>query len=82
MKKKCLIVASGFMLTLMIVFLSGCTSTTTLGGILQSQQEGIWVTGTGEVTVVPDFASISLGIESQEASVAAAQVKATEVMFR
>jgi len=80
MKKKYLIVASGVMLALMMVFLSGCTSTTTLGGILQSQQEGIWVTGTGKVTVVPDVASISLGIESQEASVAAAQVKAAEVM--
>jgi len=66
-----------------MVFLLGCTKTpATLGGILQSQQEGIWVTGTGEVSVVPDIANLSLGIEAQEASVAPAQTKATEAMNR
>lgn len=79
MKKKHLM-ATGFILALMMVFLSGCTSTTTLDGIFQSQQEGIWVTGTGKVAVVPDVANVSLGIESQEATVAAAQSKATEAM--
>jgi len=80
MKDKCLVVSVMFMLALTVIFLSGCAQPVTLGGILQSQQEGIWVTGTGKVAVVPDIANISLGIESQEASVAAAQANAAEVM--
>lgn len=45
-----------------------------------SQQAGIWVSGTGEVTVTPDIATLRLGIEAQEASVAEAQAKASEAM--
>ena len=78
--KKLVRVASGFMLALMIVFLPGCTSTTTLGGILQSQQEGIWVTGTGEVNAAPDIAILQLGISAQRASVAEAQAEAATAM--
>ena len=47
---------------------------------LSSQQEGIWVSGTGEVTVTPDIAILRLGIVAQEASVAEAQTKASEAM--
>jgi len=82
MKKKRLIVAAGFTLALTIIFLSGCAQPVTLGGLIQGQQEGIWVNGVGKVTVVPDIASISLGIVSQESSVAAAQSKAAETMNR
>ena len=49
---------------------------------LNSQQEGIWVTGEGKVSVVPDIANLQLGIEAQEASVAAAQSQAAEAMDR
>jgi len=45
-----------------------------------SQQEGIWVTGEGKMSVTPDIASLNLGVESQEATVAAAQAKAAEAM--
>lgn len=45
-----------------------------------NQQEGIWVSGTGEVTVTPDIATLRLGIQAQEASVAEAQTKASEAM--
>ncbi len=45
-----------------------------------SQQAGVWVSGTGEVTVTPDIATLRLGIEVQEASVAEAQAKASEAM--
>ena len=71
-------------LVLTMVFLSGCTKTATpsLGGIFSTQQEGIWVTGTGKVSVVPDIATLRLGIEAQEVSVAEAQSKATEAMNR
>ena len=49
---------------------------------LSSQQEGIWVSGRGEVAAVPDLATLRLGIEAQEASVAEAQARAAEAMDR
>jgi len=44
------------------------------------QPQGIWVSGTGEITVVPDIATIRLGIVAQEATVAEAQSRASEAM--
>lgn len=74
----------GLALMIIMVFLSSCTtdSTPNLGGIFSTQQEGVWVSGTGKVTVVPDIATLRLGIQSQEMSVAAAQSNATEAMNR
>ena len=82
--KKSWFLVIGLALVLTTVLLGGCTPTTTptLGGIFSTQQEGIWVSGTGKVTVVPDVATLRLGIEAQEASVAEAQSKATEAMNR
>jgi len=46
-------------------------------GIIWSQQDtGIWVNGTGTITVVPDVAILSLGVEVQAATVAIAQAQA------
>ena len=45
-----------------------------------SQQTGIWVSGTGEVAVVPDVAILTLGVEAQEATVNAAQSEAAAAM--
>ena len=45
-----------------------------------SQQTGVWVNGEGRVTAVPDLALLQLGVESQEATVAAAQTKARDAM--
>ena len=75
----------GLALVLAIVGLAGCgAGTTTLGEIqelnLSSQQAGIWVTGQGKVTAVPDIATLRLGIEAEEASVAEAQTQASEAM--
>ena len=51
------------------------------GNIILSQQNtGIWVTGEGTVSVVPDIAILNLGVEAQEASVAEAQRQAAEAM--
>ena len=47
---------------------------------LNTQTEGIWVSGTGKVTVTPDIALLQLGIEAQEVSVAEAKAKASEAM--
>jgi hypothetical protein len=46
------------------------------------QQEGIWVSGEGKVTAVPDLAIVVLGIEAQAATVAEAQTQASEAMHR
>jgi len=44
------------------------------------QNTGIWVNGEGKVTVTPDVAILSVGIESQETSVAQAQEIAATAM--
>ncbi|MFC2063405.1 SIMPL domain-containing protein [Chloroflexota bacterium] len=48
--------------------------------ILSQQNTGIWVTGEGEVSVVPDVAIVSLGVEVQASTVTAAQQQAAEAM--
>ncbi len=85
--KKNLLLAVGVVLVLAIVGLAGCSpGTATLGELkavnLSSQQEGIWVNGEGKVTAIPDIATLRLGIEAQEASVAEAQTQAAEAMDR
>ena len=47
---------------------------------LNTQMEGIWISGTGKVPVTPDIAMLRLGIETQEVSVSEAQAKASEAM--
>ena len=44
------------------------------------QNTGIWVTGEGKVTVVPDMAVLSLGVEAQATTVADAQEQSAEAM--
>ena len=77
-----LLLAVSLALVLAIVGLCGCSpSNTTLGEInLNSQQEGIWVSGEGKVTVTPDIATLRLGIAAQAATVAEAQTQAAEAM--
>ena len=81
-------------LTLALVSVLGCTSqketgndVVNPGGVAlaansggNSQNTGIWVTGEGKVMVVPDLMLITLGIESQEPTVAEAQSKAAQAM--
>jgi len=45
-----------------------------------SQPSGIWVSGTGTVTVTPDIAFLSVGVSDQETTVAAAQAVANDAM--
>jgi len=79
MKKNWLLAVS-LALVLAIVSLVGCAAPTQVN--LVSQQEGIWVTGEGKVTVTPDSATLRLGIAAQAASVAEAQSEATEAMVK
>ena len=48
--------------------------------VLSQQSTGVWVTGEGKVSVVPDVAILSLGVEAQAATVAEAQSLATTAM--
>lgn len=69
-------------LVLSLVGFSACTAgPTNIGTIdIASQQEGIWVSGQGEVTVVPDLATLWLGVEAQADTVAEAQEQAMGAM--
>ena len=82
--KKYLLLVVGLAVVLAVVSFSGCGSgSTVLEGIsISSQQEGIWVTGQGKVAAVPDIATLRLGVEAREASVAEAQTQAAEAMER
>ncbi len=62
--------------------LLGCKEPQAQSGtvILNNQQEGISVVGTGKVAITPDIAILNLGIQSQEKTVALAQSKATDAM--
>ena len=51
-----------------------------VGGIFNQQNTGIWVTGEGKVSAVPDVAVLSLGVEVQSSSVAEAQSYAATTM--
>ena len=48
--------------------------------VAPQQQTGIWVTGQGEATAVPDIAELRLGVEVQADTVAEAQGQASEAM--
>jgi uncharacterized protein len=52
----------------------------TISDIIAEQQAGIWVSGSGSVTVTPDIVNLNLGVRSQETTVAAAQAKAASAM--
>ncbi len=89
MRKKKWLLGTGLVLGLTVVLLGGCSSdpgNITLGEIenlnISNQQQGILVSGQGKVTAVPDIATLRLGIEAQEVSVAEAQSQANEAMDR
>jgi uncharacterized protein YggE len=48
--------------------------------IVSQQNVGIWVTGTGKITVVPDIAVINLGVYVQMDTLEAAQAQAAQSM--
>ena len=86
MKKKWLFgLGLALALALGVAVLTGCEPGSSASGQitglnLSSQQEGIFVSGAGKATAVPDVATLSLGIEAQAATVAAAQSQAASAM--
>jgi len=75
MRKKGVLLVAGLTVVLLATVLAGC-STVNLTG----QQEGIMVSGEGKVSVVPDVATVNLGIEAEDTTVAAAQNQAATAM--
>lgn len=86
--KKRWFIAAGLALIIMVIGVVGCSQEGTALGVsgsnlkvaLVNQQEGIWVSGSGKVSAVPDTAILRLGIEAQESSVAYAQEQANGAM--
>jgi len=87
--KKILFAAAGLVLLLGAFSFVGCSQgSPVLGDVvpeeirlnMNSQQEGIWVNGTGEVMAAPDVANLRLGIEAQKATVSEAQSEAAAAM--
>jgi len=85
-KKRYLVIVMGLISILMVTSLTGCGSPVTNleAQTLQvsSQQNGIWVTGIGEVSITPDIAVLSVGIVSLEKTVAEAQSKAADAITK
>jgi len=78
------LLAIGLSLVVLALVATGCNAgsgAVTAGGIILSQQNtGIWVTGEGKVTVIPDVAVLNLGVEAQEKTVEVAQQEASQAM--
>jgi len=74
----------GMVSLLLISGLVGCSSpeegSETI--VVNNQQEGISVNGQGKVIVVPDIAVLTLGVQSQEKTVALAQSNANDAMAK
>jgi uncharacterized protein YggE len=90
MKKGLILLAVAISITILVMGVFGCSAFPTgsssnssdlkyLGNISQ-QNSGIWVSGTGKITVTPDIAEISLGVETQSDNVAGAQQQAVGAM--
>jgi len=84
--KKGLVAVTCLALVILSVAAVGCTEyfgsdeSTIDSSIVSQQNIGIWVTGIGNVTVVPDVAVLSLGVQVQKDTVAEAQQEATVAM--
>ena len=76
--KKNWLVGISLALVLAVVVLYDCAAPAEVN--LVSQEEGIWVTGEGEVMAAPNIATLRLGIEAEEATVAEAQSQAVEAI--
>ena len=93
MKKKLVLI--GTVLAIVLLGVVGCgpeavlptandlasTSVRASGTGSSTQNVGVWVSGEGKVMVAPDLVILTLGIESQEETVAEAHRKAAEAMY-
>jgi len=84
--RRILLISGCLLMVLIIITAGGCDTITppptrtTSSGLIAGQNTGIWVSGTGEVNVIPDLAILQVGVEAQEATVAEAMASASEAM--
>jgi uncharacterized protein YggE len=84
--KKALLIILGLVMVLATIGVAGCSDyfgsgeDTTSYSINSNQSVGIWVTGVGSVTAVPDTAILVMGVSVQQETVAAAQEQAAAAM--
>ncbi len=78
--KKIWLVVIGLVILASMVLLGGCATDNKINTGSDNQQTGIWVSGTGKVYATPDIAQLTLGVEAQAVTVAAAQADATQAM--
>jgi uncharacterized protein YggE len=85
MKKRLLLVL-GLVPVTLAVLAAGCGTLTPPPAVSQAaggsagQNTGIWVTGEGKATAVPDVAILTLGVQAQESTVAQAQSETSSAM--
>lgn len=64
-----------------VVYQGNTPGSASAGGIIVSQQNlGLWVNGSGKASATPDIVVLSLGVESEQPTVAEAQKGAVEAM--
>ena len=86
MKKSLLLLITGISVVILAFGAWGCGTSSTGGGVesgssvINQQSTGIWVTGVGKVTVIPDLAIVSLGVQAQALTVVDAQQQAAGSM--
>jgi uncharacterized protein YggE len=81
--KRILFAAGLLVLALTLLTAGGCDSISGPSAprnTSSSQQTGIWVVGEGEITVTPDLATLTLGVEAQADMVSQAQSEASAAM--
>lgn len=84
-KEKTIMMAVALACLLPVLVLTGCVTVAPTPAAIPSvsvgsQQEGLWVTGQGEVKAAPDVAVINLGVQAQAPAVAEAQNNAKQAM--
>ena len=66
-----------------VMYQGAPVSSSSSGGIIVSQQSlGLWVDGSGKASATPDIVILSLGVESEQKTVAAAQKGAVDAMTK
>lgn len=78
MKNKLILGLAALMVVTVGAFASGCTGTTAVTG--DGQQSGIWVSGAGKVSVAPDTANLTLGVQVEAISLNDANRQAADAM--
>ena len=80
MKKGIIVVLTVAILAVLGLGVMGFTAAQSGELVNTTQQVGIWVSGEGKVTVVPDVANLSLGVQVEAATLADANSKASAAM--